>query len=58
MDRRSCFQKDRTKKEGLGSLSGFQAAPTRINGSYNPDQIVTAYEFHKTEKQQESNIKP
>jgi hypothetical protein len=38
------------KKEGYDSLEEFKQAWIAINGSWNPDQIVIAYEFHKTEK--------
>ena len=33
------------RKEGFDSLEEFQACWTRIHGSWNPDIIVTVYEF-------------
>ncbi|MBT0160641.1 ASCH domain-containing protein [Candidatus Bathyarchaeota archaeon A05DMB-2] len=33
------------KAEGFNSLEEFQQAWKAINGSWNPDQTVTAYEF-------------
>jgi hypothetical protein len=33
------------KKEGYNSLEEFKQIWMEINGSWNPEQIVTAYEF-------------
>jgi hypothetical protein len=33
------------QKEGFRTLEQFQAAWVRIHGGWNPDKIVTAYEF-------------
>ena len=33
------------KKEGFSSLEEFKQEWTELHGSWNPDQIVTAYEF-------------
>lgn len=32
-------------KEGFNTIQEFREAWTEINGSWNPDQIVTVYEF-------------
>lgn len=32
-------------KEGFSSVEGFQAKWVEIYGSWNPDEVVTAYEF-------------
>ena len=36
------------KKEGFSTLEEFKQAWTEINGTWNPDQIVTCYEFKLT----------
>ena len=33
------------KKEGYGSIANFKKAWLKINGSWDPEEIVTAYEF-------------
>jgi hypothetical protein len=33
------------RKEGYDSLEGFQKAWIEINGAWDPDQVITAYEF-------------
>jgi hypothetical protein len=38
------------KKEGYDSLEQFQAAWVHINHKWNPDEIVTVYEFEASEK--------
>ena len=43
------------KAEGFATLEEFKATWTKINGAWNPDQQVTAYEFHKVEKTKEQN---
>jgi hypothetical protein len=37
------------KAEGFNSIEEFQKAWKAINGSWNPEQIVTAYEFELVE---------
>lgn len=39
--------------EGFSSIQEFKQAWVAINGAWNPEQTVTAYEFHKTEKQEQ-----
>jgi hypothetical protein len=36
---------DDVRKEGFQSMGEFQEAWTKIYGSWNPEQTVTAYEF-------------
>ena len=43
------------KAEGFATLEEFKATWAKINGAWNPDQQVTAYEFHKVEKPKEQN---
>ena len=46
-------------KEGYNSLEEYQKVWERIyKMPWNPDLIVKAYEFHKTEKRQEQSTKP
>jgi hypothetical protein len=40
------------KAEGFATLEEFREAWTKINGNYDPEQTVTAYEFHKVENHQ------
>jgi hypothetical protein len=43
---------EEVRKEGFNSFTEFRKAWTDIYGSWNPDQIVTAYEFRLlTQKQ-------
>lgn len=39
------------KAEGFATLEEFKEAWTKINGSWNPDQNVTAYEFKIIKKE-------
>ena len=43
------------KAEGFNTLEEFKETWAKINGNWNPDQIVTAYEFRKIEKAKEQN---
>jgi len=36
------------KKEGFSTLEEFKQAWTEINGDWNPDEVVTCYEFKLT----------
>ncbi len=45
----SISQED-VRKEGFESLADFKAAWTLIYGRWDPEQIVTAYEFRTTTK--------
>ena len=38
------------KAEGFNTLEEFKETWTKINGAWNPDQIVTAYEFRLCSK--------
>jgi hypothetical protein len=40
-----CMSQKEAKKEGFNNLDEFRQAWIQINGSYNPDQVVTVYEF-------------
>jgi hypothetical protein len=50
---------DDAKAEGYSSLAEFRKEwPLITKQPLDLQEVVTAYEFHKTEKQQESNVKP
>jgi hypothetical protein len=40
-----CMSEKEAKKEGFNSLDEFRQTWIQINGAYNPDQVVTVYEF-------------
>jgi hypothetical protein len=40
-----CISESEAKKEGFNSTDEFREAWKQINGNYNPDQVVTFYEF-------------
>ena len=40
------------QKEGFSSLEEFKQEWTALHGSWNPEQIVTAYEFKLTDSKQ------
>lgn len=40
-----CISEKEAKKEGFNSTQEFREAWRQINGAYNPDQVVTVYEF-------------
>jgi hypothetical protein len=40
-----CISEKEAKKEGFNSIDEFRQAWLKINGTYNPDQVVTVYEF-------------
>ena len=40
------------QKEGFNSLEEFKQEWTELHGSWNPEQIVTAYEFKLTDSKQ------
>jgi len=44
------------KKEGINSLEEFRKAWIEINGEWNPEQIVTVYEFAYVEKPDSAKI--
>ncbi len=45
-----CISEKEAKKEGFSSIDEFRQAWLKINGSYNPDQVVTVYEFELVTK--------
>ena len=51
--RKEKLESKTSKKEGFDTLQEFQAARVRIHHGWNPNQIVTVYEF-KLVNQQES----
>ena len=65
--RLSDMTEEEARAEGFNSIAEFKQAWKAINGSWNPDQTVTAYEFtlktpnrtviHKTFNQQSTNNK-
>jgi hypothetical protein len=40
-----CISLKEAKKEGFNNIDEFRDAWRQINGSYDPDQVVTVYEF-------------
>ncbi len=47
-----CISEKEARKEGYNSIEEFRQAWLEINGNYNPDQIVTVYEFKIVKKPQ------
>ena len=45
----SDITQEEAKKEGFSSLDKFREAWIRINGSWDPEMIVTVYEFELAE---------
>jgi hypothetical protein len=46
------------KKEGFNNLEEFRKAWIEINGSWNPEEIVTAYEFELVSSDSEETCGP
>ena len=45
------------KKEGFNSLEEFREAWIEINGNWNPEQIITAYEFKLLKNMEKLSVK-
>jgi hypothetical protein len=46
-----CISEKEAKKEGYNSTDEFRQAWIQINGNYNPDLVVTVYEFQLIKKE-------
>jgi len=46
-----CISEKEAKKEGFNSIDEFRQAWIQINGNYNPDLVVTVYEFQLIKKE-------
>ena len=49
-----CMTEKNAQKEGFNNLMEFRDVWRQINGNYNPDQVVTVYEFKLIKKEKES----
>jgi len=47
---------EEARKEGFSSVEGFQAKWVEIYGSWNPDEMVTAYEFKLLENRDQAKL--